>query len=80
MRELAAEQNRDLGAILEMLDPKARDDLSRVLIHDRADRHEVLSRLMRYRDGHGDKWACIIDMLTLHPEARRKVVRLSCGD
>jgi hypothetical protein len=41
MRELAAEQNRDLGAILEMLDPKARDDLSRVLIHDRADRHEV---------------------------------------
>ena len=31
---------------------------------------------MRYRDGHGDDWADIIDMLTLHPEARQKVVRL----
>jgi hypothetical protein len=31
---------------------------------------------MRYRDGHGDDWADIIDMLTLHPEARRRVVRL----
>ena len=31
---------------------------------------------MRYRDGHGDDWADIIDMLTLTSEARRKVVRL----
>jgi hypothetical protein len=31
---------------------------------------------MRYRDGHGDDWADIIDMLTPHPEARRQVVRL----
>jgi hypothetical protein len=31
---------------------------------------------MRYRDGHGDDWADIIDMQTMHPEARRKVVRL----
>jgi hypothetical protein len=28
------------------------------------------------RDGHGDDWADIIDMLTMHPEARRKVVRM----
>ena len=31
---------------------------------------------MRYRDERGDDWADIIDMLTMHPEARRKVVRL----
>jgi hypothetical protein len=30
---------------------------------------------MRYRDGRGDDWADFIDMLTMHPEARRKVVR-----
>jgi len=31
---------------------------------------------LRYRDGRGDDWADIIDMLTMHPEERRKVVRL----
>jgi hypothetical protein len=32
--------------------------------------------LLSYRDGHGDDWADIIDMLTMHPEARRKVALL----
>jgi hypothetical protein len=31
---------------------------------------------MRYRDQNGNDWADVIDMLTMHPEARRKVVRL----
>jgi len=31
---------------------------------------------MRYRDGRGDDWADIIDMLTMYPDARRQVVRL----
>jgi hypothetical protein len=31
---------------------------------------------MRYRDQNGDDWADIIDLLTMHPEARRQVVRL----
>jgi hypothetical protein len=31
---------------------------------------------MRYRDQNGQDLADIIDMLTLHPEARRKVARL----
>ena len=66
----------NLRALLKMLDPKARDDLRHVLIHDQADRDAVSSQLLRYRDGHGDDWADIIEMLTLHPEARRKVVRL----
>jgi len=70
------EGDADFRAILETLDSKARDDLRRVLIHDQADRDAVSSQLLPYRDGHGDDWADIIDMLTMHPEARRKVARL----
>jgi hypothetical protein len=61
---------------LGTLDPKARDALHRVLIHDQADRDAVASDLLRCRDGHGDDWADIIDMLTMHPEARRRIARL----
>jgi hypothetical protein len=63
--------NDDLRALLESLDP-----LRRVLIHDQADRDSIASQLLRYRDGHGDDWADIIDLLTMHPETRRKVARL----
>jgi hypothetical protein len=31
---------------------------------------------MRYRDQNGDDWADIIDMLTMYPDARRKVARV----
>jgi hypothetical protein len=31
---------------------------------------------MRYRDQNGQDWADIIDFLTIHPVARRRVVRL----
>ena len=68
--------NADLRNSLKMLDPRARDDLRRVLIRDQADRDAIASQLLRYRDGHGDDWADIIDMLTMHPEARRRVARL----
>ena len=53
-----------------------RDDLRRVLIHDRADRDAIASRLMRYRDQNGQDWADIIDFLTMCPEARRRVARV----
>jgi hypothetical protein len=66
----------DLRAVLETFDPRARGDLRRVLIPDQPDRDAISSRLMRYRDQNGDDWAEIIDMLTMHREARRKVVRL----
>jgi hypothetical protein len=56
--------------------PEARDDLRRVLIRDHADRDAISSRLMRYRDQNGQDWADIIDLLTMHPEARRKVARV----
>ena len=65
-----------LRTLLTTLDPKARDDLRRALIRDQADRDAVSSQLLRYRDGHGDDWADIIDMLTMYPDERRKVARL----
>jgi hypothetical protein len=66
----------DLRALLETHDPKARDDLRRVLIHDQADRDAIASQLLRYRDGRGQDWADIIDMLTMYPDARRQVARV----
>ena len=59
-----------------MARPLTRDALRRVLIRDQDDRDAVSSQLLRYRDGHGDDWADIIDMLTMHPEERRRVARL----
>jgi hypothetical protein len=46
------------------------------LTHDQADRDAIASQLLRYRDEGGDNWADIIDMLTLHPAARRQVLRM----
>jgi len=65
-----------LRSLLATLDPKARDALRRVLIHHQADRDEIASQLLRYRDGHGDDWADIIEMLTMYPEERRKLARV----
>jgi hypothetical protein len=67
-----SEGESNLHAVLETFDAKARNDLRSVLIRDQAERDAIASRLLRYRDGHGDDWADIIDMLTMHPEARRK--------
>ena len=66
----------DLRSLLETLDPLTRDALRRVLIHDQADRDAIASNLLRYRDERGDDWADIIDMLTMHPEERRRVASL----
>ena len=68
--------NDDLRALLEELDPTARDDLRRALIHDQADRDAIASQLLRYGDQNGQDWADIIDMLTMYPEERRRVARL----
>jgi hypothetical protein len=70
-----SEGDADLRAVLETLDPKARDDLRCVLIRDQADRDAIASRLLRYRDQNGDGWADIIDLLTMRPDARREVAR-----
>ena len=66
----------DLPDLLSTLSPNARDDLRRVLIHDQADRDAIASQLLRYRDERGDDWADIIDVLTMYPDARRRLVRV----
>jgi hypothetical protein len=43
----------------------SRDNLRRVMIHDKADRDAIAAQLFRYRDQTGDDWADIIDMLTM---------------
>jgi hypothetical protein len=73
---LIDDEDADFRVLLETLDPKARDDLRRVLILDQADRDAISSRLMRYRDRNGQDWADIIDFLTMHPDARRQVARV----
>jgi len=65
-----------LRSLLETLDPNARDTLRRALIRDQADRDAISSQLLRYPDGRGGDRADIVDMLTMDPEARRKVVRM----
>ena len=74
----------DLRSLLEMLDPKARAGLRRVLIHVQPDRDAIASDLLRYRDERGDDWADIIDMLTLRPRSglrreSRRCTRLCSG-
>jgi hypothetical protein len=32
--------------------------------------------LLRYDDRNGREWADVVDLLTMHPEMRRRVVRL----
>ena len=70
------ERDAELGVLLRTLTPKARDDLRRVLIRDHADRDAISSRLMRYRDENGQDWADIIELLTMYPDACRRVARL----
>ena len=66
----------DLRAALADLPPKSRDLLRRVLIGDDEDRRVISSALLRYRDEVGDELADTIDLLTMYPDARRKVVRM----
>jgi hypothetical protein len=61
----ATEEDGGLRALLARLDPKARDTLRRFLIHDQANRDAVASDLLRHRDGRGEDWADMIDMLTM---------------
>jgi hypothetical protein len=66
----------DFRALLLTLSPSSREHLCRVPIRDQVDRDAMSSQLIRCRDERGDDRADIIDMLTMHPEARRKGVRL----
>jgi hypothetical protein len=45
----------ELHDLLLSLDPKARNALRRILIHDQADRDAVSSQRLRFREGHGER-------------------------
>jgi hypothetical protein len=70
------DEDADLRSLLQTLDPKARDHQRNVLILDQADRDAISSSLMRYRDENGQRWADVIDFLTMYPDARRRLVRV----
>jgi hypothetical protein len=50
--------------------------LRRILIYDQARPRRDCVTPAPYRDRRGDEWADIIDMLTVHPEARCRVTRI----
>ena len=65
-----------LRFLLMTLSPTARGNLRTVLILDQPDRDAIASELLHYGDANSDGWADVIDTLTMHRDARRRVVRL----
>jgi len=70
------ESKRTLRDLLLQLSPSARDNLRRVLILDPPDRDAIATELLRHGDANGDRWAEVIDTVTMYPDARRTVVRI----
>lgn len=66
----------EITSLLFRLSPRGRDALRNILIRGQADRDAIASELLRYRDERGDDWADLVDMLTMDPDAHRKVVRV----
>lgn len=66
----------EIRAALTGSPPKARDLLRRVLIAEQGDRDVIAAALLRFRDEAGDELADTLDLLMVHPEQRRRVVRL----
>jgi hypothetical protein len=64
MCQRAGMSDSDLRALLETLDPKARDNLRRVLIRDQSNRDAIASDLLRYRDKRVDDWLQRLTSLT----------------
>jgi len=68
--------DEDVRNLLLIVNPSARGHLRRVLIRDDADRDAIAIQLMRYRGENGQRWADVIDFLTMYPDARQQIVRL----
>jgi hypothetical protein len=66
----------DLRLALSAIEPRGRELLRRYLIADQADRDELASRLLNEGTEHARWLADLIDTLTMHPDERRRVVRL----
>ena len=74
MRAIGSCEHNSLGRLFLTL-PASRDKLRRVLILDQPDRDTIASELLRYGDD-GDGWTGVIDTLSMHPDVRRRMVRL----
>jgi hypothetical protein len=66
----------DLRAALSAIRPRGREMLRRYLIADQPDRDALASRLLDEGTEHAVWLADLIDTLTMHPDERRRVVRL----
>jgi hypothetical protein len=66
----------ELRLALSAIEPRGRDLLRRYLFADQCDRDALASRLLNEGTEHARWLADLIDMLTMHPEERRRVVRL----
>jgi hypothetical protein len=72
----ASADDADLRAALSAIEPRGRELLRRYRIADQPDRDEVATTLLHYGDRNGAGRADVIDLLTMHSEVRRRVVRL----
>jgi len=75
-RDADVDADDDLRDVLAGLPPSGRDLLRRVLVSDHTDRDVIAKELRRYRDQVGDDLADTIDLCTLYPKTRGKVVRM----
>jgi hypothetical protein len=74
-RTLLTVDEQRLRDSLLRLDPAGRDALRRLLIADSRGRDAVASRLLRHGTTASSDFADLLDMLTLDPDLRRRVVR-----
>jgi hypothetical protein len=58
------------------MSPRGRELLRHYLIAEQSDRDALASRLLNEGTEHARWLADLIDMLTMHPSERRRVVRL----
>jgi hypothetical protein len=66
----------DLRLALSAIEPRGRELLRRYLIADQPDRDALALRLLHEGTEHARWLADLIDTLTMHPDERRRVVRL----
>jgi hypothetical protein len=66
----------DLRLALLAIEPRGRELLRRYLIADQSDRDALALRLLHEGTEHAQRLADLIDTLTMHPDERRRVVRL----
>lgn len=65
----------ELRDLLLQVSPSARDKLREVLTQE-SDPGAIAQELLVYSDADGDAWALLVDLLTMRPDIRQRVVQL----